>query len=131
MRLRVAFFAVEGSAIIGLPPFCAPRPNEIDLAADAAVKIIADGIRAHLAGGIYFEGGVDRDLLVVPADYERIIGISAGMKLENRIVIDKIVKPARAQHKPQDHLTRMQRFLFVCDDPFSMRSTMPSLTISV
>src|SRR4029450_896798 len=101
------------------PSLAARRsPNEIDLSADPAVEVVAQGVRPHLPGQIYLERGVDRHLLVVPADYERIIRISAGMKLEKRIVIDKIVKPARAQHKPQDHLTRMQRFLFVCDDTF-------------
>jgi hypothetical protein len=119
MRDTVPSFAVEGRAIIGLPPFrCGPPPHEVHLPADPAVEIRAQRVRAHLPREIDLQRRVDRHHLVVLRDDERIVRVFGGVELAHRVVIDELEHLARAEHERGHDLALVKRLARAVDDPF-------------
>ena len=76
----------------GLPAFRAARTiDKVYLPADAAVQPRTNRVRAHLAGDVYFNGRVDRDHALILGDTHRIVHVLGGVKLNDGIVVNKIV----------------------------------------
>ena len=90
--------------------------NEIDLATNAAVEIGADGIGADLAGNIDLQGGIDGHHFVICGNDVGVVGVATGMKLEHRVVVDKIEELLGAQNKTQNNFPAMDRLHAAVDD---------------
>ena len=74
-----------------LGPRCSAK--EIDLPADAAIKLVANRIGTDLPGQIDLHRGIDGHHLVVAGDQSGVVGIGGGVKLKNGIVFDKLEQP--------------------------------------
>ena len=74
-----------------LAVFRACRPaDEIQLPAKAAVELRPDRLGANLPRQIDLDGRVDGHHAVILRDAERIVGVGRGMKLEDRIFVEKL-----------------------------------------
>ena len=117
MRDTVPFFAVEGRAMIGLPPLesAAPRMKSTwppkPLYGRVPMRIGAD-----LPGEVDLECRVDGDHVVVAGHHERIVGVHDGVELEDRILVDEVEELLCAQNESRDDLTRMEGLARAVDD---------------
>ena len=99
--------AVErGHELIGFDAHVQKPPQHVQ-------DVVGVHVGEHQVAG---EGRVDGDHAVVAADDKRIVGVSAGMELEDGIVVDEVVQTACSQDKAQDHFSGVQRLLFVVDN---------------
>jgi len=78
---------------------------------------VADRVGTDLPGEIDFKPRVDRHHLVEFPDEIRIVRAIAGVKLDERVVIDEVVEPAAADHEARDRSARMDRLARVRHRP--------------
>ena len=117
MREIVPSFAVEGSAMIGLPPARARgAADEVHLAAEARVDRAAHRVGADLAGEVHGDRRVDRHHLVVLRDHERVVDVVARVELDEGVVVEEVERPLRAEHERRDDLALVQRLGLAGDD---------------
>src|SRR6266496_503660 len=82
--------------------------QEVHLAADAAVKLVAYRVGANLAGKINLQSGVDRHHIVIACDPLRIVGVSGWSELKNRIIVHEIEKLLGSEGEPDNDLARLK-----------------------
>ena len=100
MREIFAIFSGGRHGDDGLAAFGARgAANEINLATDAAVEIVADGVRTNLTGDVDLERGIDGHHFIVSGDDVGIVGVAAGMKFEHGIVVHEVEQLFGAQNE--------------------------------
>ena len=82
--------------------------QEVDLSADSAVELVADGIGADLAGEIDLQSGVDGDHAVIARDQDGIVDVGGGVEFEDRVVVDEIEDTLRAKNESDDDFARLE-----------------------
>ena len=60
---------------------------------------MTDGIRADLSRQIDLQGGVDDNDTLILSNQRRVVGVIAGMKLHERVVVDEIEDPFGPGHE--------------------------------
>src|SRR5690606_36996064 len=88
----------------------------IHLTANTAVETMHDAVGANLPGQVNLDCRVDADHSVGPGNQIRIVDVLRRVQFDHRIIVHKIVKALRAEHKSGDNLAGMQGFRFVVDD---------------
>ena len=118
MREMVPSSAVDGRAMIGLPPLRARgSPDEVHLAADPRVEELAQRVRADLAGEVDLERRVDGDHAVVLGDDEGVVRVLGRVELDDRVVVDEVVERFRAHARSEvTILPAVERLAAVRDD---------------
>ena len=91
------------------PPAARRAADKINLAADAAVELIAQRIGADLTGQINLQPHVNSNHFIVLADDIRIVDVFGRVELEEGIVVDEIVKPFGAHTEACDDLAAIER----------------------
>ena len=117
MRETVPPAAVDGRAMIGLPPARqGGAPDEVHLPANARVDAKADRVGTDLTGQVDLERRVDRHDLVVLADQRRVVGAVAGMELDERVVVHEVVEALGADDEARDDASGVDALAPVGDD---------------
>ncbi len=90
--------------------------DEVHLAADARVDLVAYGVRAHLTAEVDLERCVDRADLVVLANQGRVVRSVAGMKLDEQVVVHELEQARRARDEARHRAAWVHLLLLVRDD---------------
>ena len=133
MREIVPSSAVDGRAMIGLPPLRSRgAADEVHLAADARVEQRAQRVGADLAGQVDLDGRVDGDHALVLGDDEGVVGVVGRVELDDRVVVDEVVERAcEPSTKLATILPGWSVLRSLVMTPASMSGSTPSENISV
>jgi hypothetical protein len=82
---------------------------KVRLTADTREELRADGIGAHLAGQIHFQGRVHSHHFVLPANDERVVDVFRWVEREEGIVVNVIVEPLCSQSETGHDLALVSR----------------------